>query len=159
MAFVQADRPFRITTPLGPDTLLLVGFQGREAVSQLFAYQIDVLAENAQDVAFDKLLGQKISVDALLPTGQRRFFHGICNKVRQGARDPDFTAYRLDLVPQLWTLTKRVQSRIFQHLSVPDILKQVLDGLDPPPSSNSNCTTRATTVCSTANPTSTLRAG
>src|SRR5262245_2996854 len=133
MAFVQADRPFRIATPLGSDALLLVGFQGREAISQLFAYQIDVVAENGRDVAFDKLLGQKVGVDALLPAGEWRFFHGICNKGRQGARARTFTAYRLDLVPQLWTLTKRVRSRIFQHLSVPEILKQVLDGLDPPP--------------------------
>ena len=34
------------------------------------------------------------------------------------------------LVPKLWLLTKKVRSRIFQHLSVPDILRQVLNGLD-----------------------------
>src|SRR5437588_127803 len=29
-----------------------------------------------------------------------------------------------------WLLTKRAQSRIFQHQSVPDILKKVLTGVD-----------------------------
>ena len=38
--------------------------------------------------------------------------------------------FRAELVPKLWLLTKKVQSRIFQHLSVPDILHQVLAGLD-----------------------------
>ena len=37
--------------------------------------------------------------------------------------------YRAEVVPQLWLWTKKVQSRVFQHLSVPDILKQVLKGL------------------------------
>jgi type VI secretion system secreted protein VgrG len=38
--------------------------------------------------------------------------------------------FEADLVPQLWLLTKNVQSRIFQQKSVPDILKEVLKGLD-----------------------------
>ncbi len=33
-------------------------------------------------------------------------------------------------MPQFWLLTKRAQSRIFQHIAVPDILKKVLTGLD-----------------------------
>ena len=39
-------------------------------------------------------------------------------------------AYHLDVVPQFWFLTKRAQSRIFQQVSVPQILQQVLAGLD-----------------------------
>src|SRR5437667_748371 len=34
------------------------------------------------------------------------------------------------MVPQLWLLTKNVQSSIFQQKSLPDILKEVLKGLD-----------------------------
>ena len=34
------------------------------------------------------------------------------------------------MVPEFWKLTKKAQSRIFQHKSVPDILKKVLEGLD-----------------------------
>src|SRR5262249_39729152 len=41
-----------------------------------------------------------------------------------------FTAYRMEVVPQVWLLTRRAQSRIFQHLPVPDILKKVLQGID-----------------------------
>jgi type VI secretion system secreted protein VgrG len=33
-------------------------------------------------------------------------------------------------VPRLWLWTKSARSRIFQHLTVPDILKKVLQGLD-----------------------------
>ena len=38
--------------------------------------------------------------------------------------------YRAELVPKLWLLTKKVRSRIFQHLTIPDILRKVFNGLD-----------------------------
>ena len=59
---------------------------------------------------------------------RRAYFHGIVNRVGQGARDDTFISYRLEVVPPIWLLTRRVQSRIFQHQSVPDILKKVLAG-------------------------------
>src|SRR6185503_6471819 len=55
---------------------------------------------------------------------------GIINSFSQGDQGNRFTSYRADVVPQLWLLTKRHQSRIFQHMTVPDILKKVLSGLD-----------------------------
>jgi type VI secretion system secreted protein VgrG len=132
--YLQADRPLSLTTPLGPDVLLLVGLQGREAISELFHFHLDLLAENDAKVPFDQLLGQKISAEVkiLLDNKQesKRFFSGICNRVSQSGRDGDFTSYRMEVVPQFWLLTKRTQSRIFQYLSVPEILKKVLAGLD-----------------------------
>ena len=38
--------------------------------------------------------------------------------------------YRAELVPAFWLLTKTTDRRIFQQKSVPDILRQVLAGLD-----------------------------
>jgi type VI secretion system secreted protein VgrG len=128
--YVQAERPLTVSTNLGKDALLLVGLLGHESISQLFNFQLDVLAENTTDVAFDKLLGQKVIATLLLASGKRRYFSGLCNRVTQGMRDPDFTGYRLEIVPQFWLLSRRAQSRIFQHITVPDILKKVLAGLD-----------------------------
>ena len=34
--YTQAGRPLVVTTPLGPDALLLVGFTGREEISKPF---------------------------------------------------------------------------------------------------------------------------
>src|SRR5207302_3573878 len=51
-------------------------------------------------------------------------------RLSEGKRDATFTHYRMEVVPALWLLTRRVQSRIFQQMSVPDILKKVLAGLD-----------------------------
>ncbi len=130
--YTQDNRPLSVKTPLGKDVLLLVGLTGHEAISQLFTFQLDLLAEDASKVKFDKLLGQKITVALKLPNEKERYFNGICKRISQGGRSEGevFTSYHLEIVPQFWLLTKRSQSKIFQHLNVPDILKKVLDGLD-----------------------------
>jgi type VI secretion system secreted protein VgrG len=129
--YTQSDRPLEVSTPLGKDVLLLVGFTGNEAVSELFSFRLDLLAEKQTTVSFDQLLGQKITVSLRTADGgKKRFFNGVCNRISQGEQNDDFIAYRMELVPQFWLLTKRTQSRTFQHVSVPDILKKVLDGVD-----------------------------
>jgi type VI secretion system secreted protein VgrG len=120
----------RVTTPLGPDALLLTGFSGQEGISQLFHFTLDLIAENKTDVPFEKLLGQKVVMELALPNKKPRFFNGIASRISQAERDETFTTYRMEVVPQLWLLTRITQSRIFQHISVLDILKKVLAGLD-----------------------------
>jgi type VI secretion system secreted protein VgrG len=128
--FSQGDRVIKVNTPLGDDVLLLQGFSGQEAISSLFQFDLDLIAENRQNVAFDKLLGQKVSIELQLPDGETRYFHGMVSSFSQGGRGERFTTYQAEMVPQFWLLTRRVQSRIFQQISIPDILKKVLQGLD-----------------------------
>jgi type VI secretion system secreted protein VgrG len=130
--YEQADRWMTVTTPLGPDDLLLVGFAGHEAMSQLFSFQLELVAENQTTIPFEQLLGQKMTVNLTLPESPstKRYFSGICSRITQAARDNTFTSYRAEVVPELWMLSKKAQSRIFQQLPVPEILKQVLAGLD-----------------------------
>src|SRR5262249_45028190 len=99
-------------------------------VSELFQFQLDLVAENGTKVPFDKLLGQKIAVTLALPGDKTRYFNGICSRFAEAGRDPTFTHYRMDVVPALWFLTRQARSRIFQQLAVPDILKKVFAGLD-----------------------------
>jgi type VI secretion system secreted protein VgrG len=128
--YTQANSPLAITTPLGKDVLLLTGIRGSEAISQLFDFQLDLLAEVKSEVHFDGILGQNVTVKMGLPNGETRCFNGIVKRFSQGSRDETFLHFRAEMVPKLWLLTKKVQSRVFQHLSVPDILHQVLAGLD-----------------------------
>lgn len=127
----QADRPLTVTTPLGADVLLLRGIAGREGISQLFRFGLDMIADSKTDIAFDALLGKTVTAKIKLPDGER-FFSGICMRFAQLERettDISFTAYRAEIVPQFWFLTRRAQSRIFQRMTAPDILKKVLTGL------------------------------
>ena len=128
--YTQSHRPLSVTTPLGKDKLLLVGFSGQEAISRLFSFHLDLLAEKKTEVAFDKLLGQKVSVHLNMADGKPRYFSGICSRFSQGERGETFTSYQMEIVPQFWLLTHAAQSRTFQQKAVPDILKEVLKGLD-----------------------------
>jgi type VI secretion system secreted protein VgrG len=129
-SYSQQNRPLRVSTPLGPNVLLLTGFTGRENISHLYTFHLDLLATNGTDIPFDKLLGKKIVTTIRTQMAGERFFSGICNRVSEGVRDSHFTHYRMEVVPQFWLLTRRIQSRIFQHETIPDILKKVLKGLD-----------------------------
>jgi type VI secretion system secreted protein VgrG len=129
--FSQANQPLQIITPLGTDALHLVGFTGREGISQLFHFKVDLLAENRREIAFDKLLGEKVTLSLALGGGKTRYFNGIVSRFSQGTRDHTFTRYQAEVVPELWLLTRQTQSRIEQHQTVPDILKKVLEGLNP----------------------------
>lgn len=120
-----------VSTPLGPDKLLLVGFEGTEQLSALYSFRLDLVAPNsgAKEIKFEKLLGQELAVALTMDDGSPRIFRGICRRFEQGERDAEFTSFRAEIVPQFWLTTRTAQSRIFQQMSVPDILKKVLAGL------------------------------
>ena len=127
--YVQTDRRLSVTTPL-KDVLLLNAFTGTESISRLFHFQLQCIAEHAKKVPFDALLGQPVTVEVALPGNSTKYINGICSRAAQGGRDEVFTQYLLDIVPKFWLLSRKVQSKIYQHISVPDILKKVLTGLD-----------------------------
>src|SRR5205823_1119805 len=104
--------PLEVLTPLGPDVLLLKGFTGREGLSQLFDFHLDLVAENRRQVPFEDLLGQPVAVRLALGGGKQRYFHGIVQRFSQGRQGQRFTGYRAQVVPQFWLLSKRVQSRV-----------------------------------------------
>ena len=128
--YIQANRPLAVATPLGEDVLLLLSISGHESISQLFSFQLDLMAVDPSKVKFEKLLGQPIMVRLTLANDKARYFSGVCNRISQGGRDETFTFYRMEIVPQFWFLTKIARSRIFQHVTVPEILQKVLQGLD-----------------------------
>jgi type VI secretion system secreted protein VgrG len=128
--YTQANRQIAVTTPLGKDVLLLTGFQGHEAISQLFNFQLDLVAENGSEISFDRILGQEVTVEMRLAKEEKRYFNGIVKRFSQGARDEVFTHFHAELVPKFWLLAKKVRSRIFQHISVPSILHELFSELD-----------------------------
>ncbi|HEY0791529.1 MAG TPA: type VI secretion system tip protein TssI/VgrG [Chthoniobacterales bacterium] len=133
-SFSQSNRPLQVTTPLGDNVLLATGFRGREELSGLFSFELDLIAENATQVDFSKLVGSELSLKAATPGdgGEERwrYLSGICACFSQGDRGERFTSFYAEIVPRVWLLTQQAQSRIFQQKSVPDILKEVFGGFD-----------------------------
>jgi type VI secretion system secreted protein VgrG len=128
--YTQTERPLSMTTPLGKDILLIIRLKGEESISQLFNFRLDLLAEVGSEIRFEKVLGQTVTVELRLLDGKKRYFNGLVKRFAQGKREERFIRYRAEIVPKIWLLSKKVRSRIFQHLTVPEIIKQVLSGFE-----------------------------
>ena len=154
--YLQADRPLRVTTPLGADVLLLAGSRRARRSPSSSTSASTSRPRTTPPSTFDRLLGQPITVDLGAAARRRPAISGgsAAGSRRRGGTTT-FTYYRMEVVPQLWLLTRKAQSRIFQQISVPDILKQVLDGPRRRLRAPGDLPARATTASSTARPTST----
>ena len=128
-AFSQSNSPIRITTPLGADAVLLLGLRGTETISELFSFELDLIAPEDAPVDFSAILGQPALAEIDMANGFVRHIHGLVSRFTQVRSENRFIHYRAEVVPILWLLTRRVQSRIFQHLTVKQILTTVLDGV------------------------------
>jgi len=130
-SYTQAESPLRFrSSGLGEDDLLIVGLRGTEGLSQLYEFTLDLLAPTTTAISFDAVLGRTAVVACEPVEGEPRWVHGIVSELVELDRNSDFISYRAVLVPQLWMTTKQLQSRIFQHTTIPDILKTLLAGYD-----------------------------
>lgn len=120
----QEHRAIAVESPLGPDVLLLRRMNGAEALSRLFEFELDLLSQDAA-IKGDDLLGQNISVRMLLTSGDTRYFNGYVSSFRAVPGSGQFSQYELSIRPWLWFLSKTSDCRIFQQMSVPDVVKQV----------------------------------
>jgi type VI secretion system secreted protein VgrG len=126
------NRLASVTTPLGSDILQFSRMSGYEEMSRLFEYEVDLIVENKNYGAIpsagfpiNKVLGQAMMIALALPSGDTRYFHGLVTQFKHNGATHDCFLYRAVLRPWLWFLTRTSNCRIFQELSVPDIIKKV----------------------------------
>lgn len=124
MLFTQDTRPIAVSTPLGKNVLLLRSFEGREAISQLFSFELELLSTN-QSINFQDIVGQRVSVRVSLADGTPRYWNGFVSRFTQAGRDGALAVYRATVVPWLWFLAQTTDCRIFQNKSAPDIITQL----------------------------------
>ncbi len=116
--------PVSLTTALGRDALALHRMRGHEALSELFVYELE--AEGEHDLALNALLGEPITVSLELTESELRHFNGIVSEIELVHGTEESATYRILVRPWLWALTRGSNSRIFQNLTIPEIVKQVL---------------------------------
>ena len=130
-ALADTPYPFTLTTVLGDDALKFLSLSATEELGRLFTF--DVLALSLDnDIQATSLLGTKATVTIELKDGAKRHFNGVvCGFAAEGVHARSHFRYRLLLRPWLWLATRRADTRIFQHLSVVDIIKKVFDPFTP----------------------------
>jgi type VI secretion system secreted protein VgrG len=124
MAFTQEKRLIAIDTPLGKDALLLCGFNGREAISQVFHFSADFVSEN-HSISFKDIVGKRVTLQVCHSGDDKRFWNGYVSRFSCSGGDNRFSYYHAEIVPWLWFLTRTADCQIFQHKTIPEIIKKV----------------------------------
>lgn len=128
MPLAQENRQLKLATPLGPDQLLLAGFNGTEGISQLFRFTLDLISDDNAIKAAD-IVGKNVTFSIELLGGSPRFFNGFVSRFSAGDESDARRAYRAEVVPWLWFLTQTTDCRLFQKKKIPDIIKQIFSDL------------------------------
>jgi type VI secretion system secreted protein VgrG len=125
MPAIQANREATVRTALADDVLLFAGMSGSEALGRLSEFTVRMLSEDAS-LAIADVLGKPLTV--LLATnedGDLRHFNGIVTRFANTGWVGDFASYEATVHPWLWLLSRASNCRMFQDMSVPDIVKEV----------------------------------
>jgi type VI secretion system secreted protein VgrG len=119
-----AAGPITMDTPLG-SALTFQAMEGVEDLSVPFQLELDARSEQSGIKAED-LLGESVTVHLELEAGEIRHWNGqVARFAYLETGDDGVSWYRLTLRPWLWQLGVGADCRIFQHLSVPDIVTKV----------------------------------
>lgn len=121
----QTGNVATLQTGLTGAPLLVTELQANECLSEPFSVHLKMKSENASiDTA--GLIGQKVSVTICLSNGAQRFFHGLFKAVGFETVDAAFAYYTAEIVPELSRMEFDRDRRIFQNLSVVEIIEQYL---------------------------------
>ncbi|QNA99212.1 type VI secretion system Vgr family protein [Massilia sp. Se16.2.3] len=124
----QHARLITLTTPQEselPESLAAERITGREAINELFCFEVDALSTSA-DLDLALFLGEELRLGLLQPDGSRRFWHGLCTGAAWMGADGGVARYRLRLEPALALLGLRRDSYIFQDKNARDIVTELL---------------------------------
>jgi type VI secretion system secreted protein VgrG len=109
------------------DSLSVRHFSVSEGLSALFEVSV-VAVSPVDDIDFETIVGQTASfVVRSDAAGRSRGWTGVARRFEQREAEPTgLSTYALSIVPQLWLATQRQDNRVFQHLTVPAIVREVL---------------------------------
>ena len=122
--YTQEQRRIGIVTPLGTDELLLTGIEGTEQISKPFHYQVSMLSENPSLDA-KKIVGQNVTANLTDSDDKPKYINGVVRKFSNRGRGDRGSVYTAEIVPWLWLLTRNSDCRIFQEMTVPQIIEKV----------------------------------
>jgi len=120
-------RTVQVHTVLNAEQLKFRAMRGREALSQLFEFEVDMVSPSF-NLDLKKLLGTSLTIE-VTDGGAPRFLNGTVVRfdlVGRANETGRHYVYRALVQPWLWYLTRTTDCRIFQNKSVPEVLDEVL---------------------------------
>lgn len=133
---MQHHRVLRFATAAVPeDALIPTRAIGSERISGAFRWELNLVSKASEgDLDLEAILAQPVALEILQGSGSRhgptawRSIRGVLAEFGQIVHGKDWIRYRAVLVPTVWPLSLVVQTRIFQQVTVVDVVRQVLAG-------------------------------
>jgi type VI secretion system secreted protein VgrG len=114
-------------TALGAE-LEFKNMHGREALSQLYEFEVELVAQTAA-ISATSVLGKPLTLEIETQYGEKRYLGGDVTRfayVGQESGGLRLARYRATVCPWLWYLTRNRDCKIYQNKSVVEILDEVL---------------------------------
>lgn len=113
---------FTLSIPRIEHDFQVLSFRGSEAINQPYWFFVELVSEHPA-LNLENLLHQPAF---LAFAGPAKGVHGLIDSVAQGESGKRLTHYKIRLVPRLAYLQYATNQRIFQDLSVPQVISAVL---------------------------------
>ena len=124
MATAPANPLMKLTSDLD-DALRFRSLSATEEMGRLFEFSVLAVSDADAEVDPASLLGTLACVTLELSNDSQRHFHGMVVRAGLESAVGKLISWRLQLRPWLWQLTRRSDSRIYQNMTVENIIKDV----------------------------------
>ncbi len=106
-------------------TFEVVDFVGKDEISSPYEFRINLISQRA-DIHPDMVVNKQATL--YIYRDEQYFpYSGIVSDFQYLETTTDYSRYSVVIVPRLWLLSLNHQTRIFQKMTVPDIVSKVLD--------------------------------
>ncbi|RUV81802.1 type VI secretion system tip protein TssI/VgrG [Mesorhizobium sp.] len=116
------ERATVVQTPVGADLLTFTHLVGRDEISRCLAYTVGFVS-NSPDIDPLKMLGGPVSIEG--ESDPKRWFSGLVSEFRLTRIEDRLAYYEAVIRPWLWFLGNTTDCRIFQNMSVIEIVEEI----------------------------------
>ena len=120
-------RLIELRSPVLDAQCIALSWRAQERLSEEPHYRLELQSPNSE-LDLEALLGDAVGVDLDLDKGATRVFHAHVFAARDTGQTQDQYTYELELGSWLSFLAENQNSRIFQNVTVPQIVEQVFAG-------------------------------
>lgn len=124
--YSSENRFMKVDCCLGEDALLLRALTGSEGLSRLPEFQLNVLSY-IDSIDPLELIGEMLLLKIDHDDSDLKHVSGYVNEFEYtGPHELGLSSYTIKVVPWFWFLKKRINSRVFQNMTIEQIFEENL---------------------------------
>jgi len=123
----MSENIFTLSSDDLPDDTHVVGFKGKEGLSEIYGFEIGLLTSDTSFAQDDAVMSPATLTFNLGEDADPYVFHGMLAAVELLHTFDDSSLFRALLVPKLFQLKLTRHSNVWVDMKIPDIIKEVLE--------------------------------